>query len=294
MHEDIQCAVPAGDICGEGAVWHPDQQALYWADINRFLLHRFDPVGRTTQTWIFREPVTSVNLTSAADLLLLVMGSQVALWSPRTHPELRTIYSLALFPEMRFNDARVDPCGLLWAGTMRNNVGPQGEDLKPDFTDGVLYRIAADGSVSEWKTGVGISNTLAWSPDRRKFYFGDSATNVINSFDYDARNGTISGENILISGHPTGVPDGSAIDAQGYLWNARWGGRCLIRIAPDGSVDRVVSLPTLNPTTCAFGGPDLKTLYITSARSADQLSGSIFSMQVEVGGLPEHRFQISQ
>ena len=292
MLGEIECVVPAGDICGEGAVWNPEQNALYWTDINRFLVHRFDASTHATNTWVFREPVTAVNLTTDSEVLLLVMGSKVALWAPRTHPEVQTIYRLEAAPKMRFNDAMVGPRGSLWAGTMRNNVGSQGEDLDVDFTGGVLYRIDPDGAVSEWKTDIGISNTLAWSPDRKTFYFGDSTANAIYSFHYDEQTGTISEESTLLAGYPKGSPDGSAIDAQGYLWNARYGGRCLIRIAPNGSVDRVISLPTLNPTTCSFGGPDLRTLYITSARSADQLSGSIFSMEVEVGGLPESRFQL--
>jgi sugar lactone lactonase YvrE len=292
MPEDVQCAVPAGDICGEGAVWHPDQNALYWADINRFLVHRFDPSTGAANTWMFREPVTAVNLTADSELLLLVMGSRIALWSPRTHPEIQTIYYLASTPEMRFNDARIDPRGWLWAGTMRNNVGPRGEQVDVNYADGVLMRIGPGGDVSEWKTGVGISNTLAWSPDEKRFYFGDSHANTIYSFDYDMAMGTITAERTHITGYPHGLPDGSAMDAQGCLWNARYGGGCLIRIDPNGQVDKAVALPTLNPTTCAFGGPDLRTLYITSARSQDQLSGSVFSMRAEVGGVPEHRFQL--
>lgn len=292
MLDEIRCVVPAGDICGEGAVWHPGQNALYWADINRFLVHRFDANTEATNAWMFREPVTAVNLTTDPELLLLVMGSKVALWSPRTHPKMQIIYSLELAPEMRFNDARVDPRGSLWAGTMRNNVGPKGEDLDVDFTGGVLYRIDPNGTACEWEKAIGISNTVAWSPNRKTFYFGDSKANAIYSFDYDEQTGTISGKTTLLAGYPQGFPDGSAIDAQGYLWNARHDGRCLIRIAPNGSVDRVISLPILKPTTCTFGGPGLRTLYITSARSADQLSGSIFSLDVEVGGLPDHRFPI--
>lgn len=294
MHDEIRCVVPAGDICGEGAVWHPEENALYWTDINRFLVHRFDASTQVTATWVFGEPVTSVNLTTDKGLFLLVMGSKVALWAPRMHPKVQTVYSLALASQMRFNDARVDPRGSLWVGTMRNNVGPQGEDLEVNFTGGVLYRIDPNGSVSEWKKAIGISNTVAWSPDRKTFYFGDSTANAVYSFDYDEKTGTIAGESTFLAAYPQGLPDGSAIDAAGYLWNARYGGRCLIRIAPNGSVDRVISLPILNPTTCTFGGPDLRTLYITSARSADQFSGSLFSLDVEVGGLPEHRFRLIQ
>jgi len=193
---------------------------------------------------------------------------------------------------MRYNDARIDPRGSLWVGTMRNNVGPRGENLEVDFTGGVLYRIDPEGTVSEWKKGLGIPNTIAWSPDRRTFYFGDSTANAIYSCVYDELTGVISGERALIAGFLQGSPDGSAIDAQGYLWNARYGGGCLIRVAPDGHVDRIVSVPTLNPTTCTFGGPGLRTLYITSARSADRLSGSVFAMEMAVGGLPDGRFQL--
>ncbi len=292
MCDEIRCIVPAGDICGEGAVWHPGQNALYWTDINRFLVHRYHPSRHTTETWFFNEPVTAVNLTTDAELLLLGLGSNISFWSPRMHPKLRRLCSLGAAPAMRFNDARIDPRGSLWVGTMRNNVGSQGQDLDVDFTDGVLYRVDPDGTASTWKEHIGISNTVAWSPDRKRFYFGDSPANTIYSYDYDEQTGAISCESKFLAGYPRGNPDGSVIDRQGYLWNARYGGGCVIRVARDGHVDRVVSLPTLNPTSCAFGGSGHMTLYITSARSADQLSGSVFAMETDVGGYPTSRFQV--
>jgi sugar lactone lactonase YvrE len=243
-------------------------------------------------TWMFSEPVTSVNLTTDVDQLLLVFASKIALWSPHTHPHIRTISELRLAPDMRFNDAKVDSGGSLWVGTMRNNVGPQGQELDVEFAGGVLYRIDPNGNVSEWKHGVGIPNTVAWSPDRKKFYFADSVANAIYSFDYHERIQAISDVSTLLVGHPQGLPDGSAVDAHGYLWNARYGGGCLLRIAADGRIDQTVSLPTSNPTMCTFGGQHLKTLYVTSARSTDRLSGSLFAMAVEVGGLPENRFRL--
>jgi len=284
--------VPAGDICGEGAVWHPEQNALYWTDINRFLVHRYVPGRDTTETWFFEEPVTAVNLTTDDETLLLVLSSSISLWSPRTHPKLQRICGLSTAPEMRFNDARVDPRGSLWAGTMRNNVGSQGEDLPVEFTDGVLYRIDPDGASSTWKENVGISNTIAWSPNRNRFYFGDSPANIIYSFDYDEQTGAIAGCTTFLAAYPHGSPDGSTVDVQGYLWNARYGGRRVIRVTPNGEIDRVLSLPTSNPTTCAFGGPELKTLYITSARSSDRLSGSVFAIETEVGGTSNARFRL--
>jgi sugar lactone lactonase YvrE len=294
VNNAIQCAVPAGDICGEGAVWHPEQSALYWTDINRFLVHRFDPTSQATNTWLFDEPVTSVNLTTDPNLLLLVMGSQIAFWSPRNHPHphpnVAPLFRLPAWPHMRFNDARVDPRGSLWVGTMRNNVGPDGENLEVEYSGGVLYRVDPDGAATEWKTNIGISNTVAWSPDHDTFYFGDSIANAIRSYRYNSQTGEISAETPLLVGHPQGLPDGSAMDAEGYLWNARYDGCCVIRISPTGFVDRILPLPVSRPTTCAFGGPRLETLYITSARCSSRLSGSIFAIEPEVCGMPDGKF----
>jgi sugar lactone lactonase YvrE len=291
-YEHIDCTVAAGDICGEGAVWHNARAALYWTDINRFLVHEFAPDQQTTRTWLFGEPVTSVNLTNHPDLFLLVFASKVGLWNPKNHPKVDTLYRLESAPEMRFNDAGVDPAGVLWAGTMANNVGPDGEEVAADFKDGVLYRIDARGRATEWKHHIGISNTVAWSPDSAKFYFGDTIANSIYVYDYDSRTGTPCGEKRLLGAYPYGVPDGSAMDEEGFLWNARAGAGRIIRIAPDGRVDRVVDLPVKNPTTCAFGGAELDTLYITTARSTERLSGSVFALKPGPKGIPAGRFRV--
>jgi sugar lactone lactonase YvrE len=292
MADDIRCVSPVGDICGEGAVWHPEHQAIYWTDINRFLIHRLDLEYETTRTWIFHEPVTALNLTTDPDRLLVVFAFCVALWSPRSHPRVEKIFHLPTAPQMRFNDARVDPRGSLWAGTMQNNVGPQGEDLNVTFADGVLYRIDPDGFSSEWKRGIGISNTVAWSPDGATFYFGDSMANAIYRYQFDSETGKIEGETPFLVGYERGLPDGSVIDADGFLWNARPSSGCLIRISPEGHVCRIANLPIAKPTTCIFGGADLKTLYVASARSSEQLSGSLFALQTEVGGLAPGRFRL--
>lgn len=292
MADDIRCVFPAGDICGEGAVWHAEHQAVYWTDINRFLIHRLVLRDESTRTWIFNEPVTALNLTTDPDRLLVAFASSVGLWSPSSHPHVERIFHLSTAPRMRLNDARVDPRGSLWAGTMRNNVGPDGEDIAVPFSDGTLYRIDPDGTVSEWKHGVGISNTVAWSPDGGVFYFGDSIANIIYRYRFDRATGEISGEAPLLAGYELGLPDGSAVDAEGFIWNTRPGGGCLVRVSPQGRVDRIVRLPVAKPTTCIFGRPDLKTLYITSARSSEQFSGSLFAVQTEVGGLPASRFSL--
>ena len=288
------CVAPTGDWCGEGAVWHAAEQSLYWTDINRFIVHRYRPEAYATQSWLFDEPVVALNLTTVPGRLLIVLATRVAFWSPDTHPNLAVIHTLPTAPAMRFNDAKVDPRGSLWAGTMRNNVGPDGENLDVDFADGVLYRIDPDGSVSEWMHGIGISNTLAWSPDHSTFYFGDTIANTIYSFAFDRMNSTISARQPFFSGCDLGLPDGSAMDAEGCLWITRPYASCLVRVRPDGSIDRTLSLPVSNPTTCAFGGPDLRTLFITSARSSQRLSGSLFAVETSVPGEPVARFQCTR
>jgi sugar lactone lactonase YvrE len=291
MAFEIECAVPAGDICGEGAVWHPEQGALYWTDVNRFLLHRYLPSAKTTESWLFNEPVISVNLTTEIDRLLLVLATQIGFWTPTKHPQFEIIHMLPTAPEMRFNDAKVDPRRSLWVGTMRNNVGPGGENLDVEFSDAVLYRLDPDGLVTEWMHGIGISNTVAWSPDHSTFYFGDTIANAIYSFAYDRETGAISTRRPFLVGYEQGLPDGSAMDANGCLWNARPHASCLARIRPDGNIDCLVPLPILKPTTCAFGGPDLQTLFITSARSDERLSGGLFSLRSDVPGHPVNRFR---
>ena len=291
MQSEIRCAVPAGDICGEGAVWDSEQGALYWADINRFIVHRYLPAAKATESWLFDEPVVSVNLTTIPGQMLLVLSARVAFWSPDTHPNLAVVYGLPAAPVMRFNDAKVDTRGSLWVGTMRNNVGPGGENLDIEFTDGVLYRIDPDGSASEWMHGIGIANTLAWSPDHSTFYFGDTIANTIYSFAFDPLNRAISARRPFFTGYDKGLPDGSAMDAEGCLWVTRPFAGSLVRVRPDGSIDRTVPLPVSNPTTCAFGGPDLRTLFITSARSSQRLSGSLFAIAMDVPGDPVGRFR---
>lgn len=292
MSEMIHCVASVGDICGEGAVWHPEGNTLYWTDINRFLVHRLESDGESIRTWVFSEPVTSVNLTTETTQLLLVLGSRIGLWSPHTHPRVETLFALPTAPLMRFNDAGVDSRGSLWVGTMRNNVGPNGEDVRVEFDGGVLYRVDPNKAVTVWKNGIGISNTLAWSPDRKTFYFGDSVANAIYQFNYDDETGAISNEQPFLAGYERGVPDGSTIDSEGFLWNTRASAGCLARIAPDGSVDQILPLPVSIPTSCTFGGNDLGTLYITSARSEERLSGSVFAIRTGIRGVPTQRFLI--
>ncbi|MCZ7469151.1 SMP-30/gluconolactonase/LRE family protein [Agrobacterium sp. O3.4] len=292
MAREPVCVAPVGDRCGEGAVWSAPEAALYWTDINRFLIHRYDEETLAVRTWLFEEPVVAISLTDEDGRLLVALGSKLIWWWPQTDRRKDHGFVLPGAPRVRLNDGRTDPAGNFWVGSMKNNVLPDGQlgDVAPG--EGILYRIAPDGAVSEWRAGLGISNTLCWSPGRSTFYFGDTLANEIYAFDYDVSKGAISAERHFFTGFERGSPDGSAIDSQGFLWNCRYGGRCLARIAPDGSLAEVIDMPVTNITTCAFGGVDLKTLYITTAGGgpAERLAGSLYAIRVDIAGLPENRY----
>jgi len=289
------CVVPSGDWTGEGALWHAAEQAVFWVDISRFLIHRLDTASGGVRNWFFDEPVTALGLTDRDGTLIVATASKIILWQPAN--DARADFS---DPEqgragVRFNDGRPDPAGNFWAGSMQNNVGPGGEDTPIDRKDlGKLFRVAGNGKWTMEMDGIGISNTFCWSPDATKFYSGDTLANEIWVWDYDVASGTITNRRPFFTGFDRGGPDGSAMDSAGYLWNARYGGRCIVRVAPDGSIDRIVEMPVSNVTTCTFGGPDLKTLYITSAMRRDErLSGGLFRLQVEVPGLAENVFRVA-
>jgi sugar lactone lactonase YvrE len=289
------CVAPTGDMCGEGAVWHEAHRAVYWNDINRFLIHRFTPSDRCVRTWLFDEPVTALTLTDRIETLAVVLGSGVILWNSETDARSEPIFRLEGWPKVRLNDARADSRGSLWLGSMRNNVNPDGSGGECGGNDGQLFRLDPDGSVTRWRENIGVSNTVAWSPDRRHFYFGDSLANVIWRYDYDTATGAIANEHPFLEGFERGLPDGSTVDSEGYLWNCRFSGGCIVRVAADGKIDRVIEMPVKNVTTCTFGGTNLKTLYVTTARvespASDRLAGSLFAIETSVAGQPENRFR---
>jgi sugar lactone lactonase YvrE len=291
------CVAPTGDACGEGAVWHAAHQAVYFVDINRFLIHRFLVADQSVRTWFFDEPVTALNLTENPTTLIAVLGSSVIPWQPDSDHRGDPLFRLPGWPRVRFNDARPDPRGSLWLGTMRNNVNPDGSAGAAGGQDGELYRLDPDGTVTTWRRDIGISNTVAWSPDHRRFYFADSLANVVWAFDYNPATGSIANERPFLQGFSRGLPDGSTVDSDGFLWNCRYHGSCIVRVAPDGSIDRIVEMPVQNITTCTFGGPDLKTLYITTARNeapaSDRLAGSLFAISTTVAGQPENKFRFA-
>lgn len=296
MSGEVRCIAPTGDICGEAATWSADENRVYWVDINRFLVHRLDVTSGAVTSHLFNEPVVALSLTSRVSTLLVALGSKLILLHVETDQRQDLDVTLPGSPAVRFNDGRTDPNGVFWIGSMGNNVGPNGENL--DVTDGLgkLYRYAVGGPLEEVEAGIGIANTLCWSPDASTFYFGDTLKNEIRAYPFDSATSSIGEGQTHFADFERGLPDGSTIDVDGYIWNCRFGGGCIVRIASDGSADRVIEMPVRNSTTCCFGGADLSTLYVTTASvmkdESDRLAGSLFAIETQTRGLPENRFKL--
>jgi sugar lactone lactonase YvrE len=291
MTYKISCVVPSGDVCGEGLVWDAIEETVYWTDINRFLIHRLDTQSGNVRSWFFDEPVVALSLTTEPERMLVALGSKLIWWWPEINKRTDHGFFLPGSPRVRLNDGRADKQGNFWVGSMRNNVLPDGEGTDAGGTDGVMYKIAPDGTATKHLEGLGISNTICWSPDGKLFYTADTLANKI--YVYEVSGKGIENEKILLSDDPRGLPDGSAMDSEGNLWNCRFFGKSILRISPAGAVFENVEMPVKNITTAAFGGSDLKTLYVTSASAlrdpGDRLAGSLWAIQTNVAGLPENR-----
>ena len=278
-------------------MWHPEEGSLYWTDVNGFRIHRYILKSGEKKCWSFGEPVCALSLTTAPDRILVALGSRLILWRPLTDERSDFASPEPNWPHNRLNDGATDPNGVFWVGSMRNNVGRNGENIEVSGNSGSLYRVTPDGSVSVWDTGFGITNTLAWSPERKTFYCGCSLGNVIYAYDYRDGDSSIGNRRPFIVGVTPGLPDGSAMDEDGYLWNCRFFGGCILRFSPSGKLDRVLQMPVSNITNCTFGGHSLDTLFVTTAslhaRDREDHAGGLFEIPVDVRGLPTERFRLS-
>ena len=285
---DVQLAYQANDFLGEGPVWVPEEQALYWVDIQRPALQRWHPASGKYQDWKMPTDIGCFALREKGGAVLglrtgyAFLDFSSATLSPLGDPEADQPYT-------RFNDGKCDRIGRFWAGTM---------DEDSPNTRGALYRLDPNGEYHKMQSGIGISNGLGWSPDNRIMYYTDSVKRTIWAYDFDLRNGSITNQRVFAQTPKAYVPDGLTVDADGFIWSAKWDGWKIVRYAPDGSVDLEVRLPIQRPTSCMFGGPELKHLYITSASTgltegelAEQpQAGCVFILEDVTQGLPEPRF----
>ena len=283
----LSAVTPHRARLGEGPFWDAPTQALYWVDIAARQALRL--MGGQLQVWQLPEHVSAFIPCERGDALVTLSSGVYRL---DLASEALTLLCVA-DPKAgnRGNEARCDAQGRLWLGTMQNNIGEQGEDLPITRRSGGLFRIDADATVTRLLNGLGIPNTLLWNEAGSQVHFGDSMDGTLYQHSIQA-DGQLGAAQAWFGLHTRGGPDGSAMDAEGYIWNARWDGSCLLRLTPSGEVDRIIELPVSRPTSCVFGGPELTTLYITSAASplGHPLDGAVLAIEMDVPGKPCHRF----
>ena len=282
-----RCIQPANAILGEGPSWDARSGVLYWVDIKRAAVFRFDPARGQTGHWPMTHAVGCVAPTRNGDSLVFADSAGFGLLRLQSGEITRIADPESGLAGNRFNDGKVDRAGRLWAGSI---------DDKCVRESGSLYRLDCDGRVSRMDSGFICSNGLGWSPNDETMYFTDSMTRTIWAYDFNLERGTIGGRRVFARLRAEdGVPDGLTVDSEGCVWSAVWDGWRLIRYTPAGSIEREVRMPVQRPSSCMFGGPELKTLYVTSAcvelkwqaLAGGPLAGALFALECEVPGLAE-------
>lgn len=280
-------------LLGESPFWHPEQQALYWCDIPGKLLNRYHPASGEHRHWAFdSEPACCAPLMGGE----LVLGMRNGLWRFDPATGKRSLIAKPPYDtaKERFNDGKADPQGRFWAGTIYEPREPALAALYR-WSRRKLSRIAGD---------VTTSNGLGWSPDGRTMYWSDTKAHTVFALDFDPFDGSVSRQRVFAQfplkqpgqdlASYGGRPDGAAVDSEGGYWAAMFEGQRLLRLSPEGELLREVRLPVRCATMPCFGGADLKTLYVTTARenrpadeiAAQPLAGRVLQMRVEVAGLP--------
>ena len=282
----VDLVFAAHDVLGEGPLWHPQEQRLYWVDIEEKRYHRLDPATNAHQIIEVGELVGVLAFRSRGGLVM-ASDKGFSFFDPETR-RLEPINN----PESdkantQFNDGAVDRAGRFWAGTL-------GDSYKNS-----LYRLDPDLSVHRMDTGFDVSNGMGWSPDNRVMYFTDSTPGIIYAYDFDLATGNIANRRKFVDRSGLkGVPDGLTVDAEGFVWSAIWDGHCIERYDPAGKLERKIDLPVGWPTSLAFGGENLDELYITSAlyeipkeeRQRFPMDGGLFCIKSLAKGIKEPMF----
>lgn len=296
MPQAIRSVVHTKDEVGETPVWSPERKALYWIDVTRQRIHRWMPGASDVRSHAFDEEVGSIGLRRKGGLVAAMRtgfylvdedGRRTALGNPE--------------PGMAgncLNDGRCDRQGRFWAGSAWFGTGAAGETAPADPT-AALYCLEPGGAIRRALDGLFETNTVAWSPDDRSMYVGDSRRGEIYVCDFDAKAGTLANRRLfVVTKAGDRFHDGSVVDAEGFLWATIWNGWRVVRYAPDGRVDREIELPVQRPTACSFGGEDMTTLYVTTATwglkpdelARQPMAGGVLAVETGVRGLLEASF----
>ncbi len=274
---------------GEGVLWNPVDGRIWWTDIEGRRLWWYEP-GKNRSGSITMADRLCCFAPRRSGGFICAFAKRIALMKGDGH----IIETIAEFepenPNLRLNDGRTDRQGRLVVGGMNEKNGA---------ADGSVLCVDTSGRVKTILEGVSCSNSICFSPEGKTMFFADTPQRMIRSYAYDCATGKLQNMHIYanLSGEP-GLPDGSCVDAEGYVWNAQWEGRRVVRIDPDGEIDCVIDVPALKPSCCAFGGPELDTLYITTSRlghtasqlNAEPLAGSLYSVKPGVRGMEDCLF----
>ncbi len=289
-------SIPSACTLGEGPVWDDRHQCLWFTDIQAAQLLRWDHAGGRLDRLALPERLGSLALTSDPDVLLLALASGFALFTPASGA-LHWLHRLETADRgLRLNDGRVDRQGRFWAGTMVE------DDTRAPPERASLWRLDPPGTAAPvaLRDGIGISNSIAFSPDGAQLYFADSPTRRIMRHPCPP-GGAPLGPGAMFAELPNGhFPDGSDVDARGWLWNAEWGGRRVTAHAPDGKVMGHVPVPVSQPSCIAFGGPALDLMFVTTAREGldaatlanEPDAGNLLVFSGPFQGLPANRFPL--
>jgi sugar lactone lactonase YvrE len=276
-------------LVGEGPLWDVAEQALYFVDIVRRKVHRFDPASGRTRSWDVPNVIGSMALRERGGAVVALKDGVHALDldSGATSP----IALPAQAPRVQFNDGKVDRRG-------RFVVGSGDSDLRDTQYVGTLYSLGADARLTALDQGIAIANGPCWSPDDKTFYFSDSLPYSIFAYDYDVETGAVAGKRLFADTRELGgIPDGATVDADGLIWMAICEGAKVVAFRPDGKVERIVPMPVKLPASVMFGGPDLDLLYVTTidpsllGRPPEEGAGGMFVIEgLGTRGLPEPRY----
>lgn len=290
-----RCVWSAGAVLGEGGLWSVAEQRLYWVDILGRQVHRLDPVTGAQDSWSFDEEVSALAVRSDGDGLMLALRRGPARWNP-ARPAVPPAYLCQPEPERagnRFNDAKCDSAGRWWMGSM---------DFDCEHPTGALYRVQADGGWDRMDDGFAVTNGPTWINGGQTLLFNDTVRGQVLAYDVAMPSGDIGGRRTWLQfGAQDGVPDGMTTDARGRVWICHWGGGCVSCHDPVSARELFrLPLPVSQVTSCTFGGPDLTTLYVTSARvgltpaalAREPLAGGLFAVEVSATGCAPSPFGV--
>ncbi|MCC9168156.1 SMP-30/gluconolactonase/LRE family protein [Pontibacter harenae] len=292
QNQEAELVLDAKAKLGEGAIWHPTEQKLYWIDIEGKALHIYDPVTKKDIQFPTGSRIGTVVPVQGGGALVALQNG-IHKMDTKTGKLTFVLNPIAGDDQMRFNDGKCDPAGRFWVGTMA---------LDSRKKAAALYRMDKNKDVHQMLDSVSISNGIVWTADRKTMYYADTPTMMVQAFDYNDKTGEICNGKVAfrIPRSAGGAPDGMTLDAEGKLWIALWGAGAVTRWDPEtGEMLQKIEVPAPQTSSCAFGGENLDILYITTAREwlspenlkKYPLSGGLFAVKPGVRGVPAYTYK---